>query len=161
VRIVVLGGGFGGVVMAVHLERRLRAQKDVELTLVSRENFFVITPLLFEACSGRLELRRCAQPIRPKSWVTINVVALGASTNERLIPGSSHAFTFGRRAGAQKSPDRRSLSAILLGRVVYPGRPRLQFTEYAIRFRCSSGHDPAVVARSTRAEGRLAPGRRA
>jgi NADH:ubiquinone reductase (H+-translocating) len=64
VRIVVLGGGFGGVVTAVHLERRLRAQKDVEITLVSRENFFVITPLLFEACSGRLELRHCAQPIR-------------------------------------------------------------------------------------------------
>ena len=37
----------------------------VEITLVSRENFFVLTPLLFEACSGRLELRHCAQPIRP------------------------------------------------------------------------------------------------
>jgi NADH:ubiquinone reductase (H+-translocating) len=32
---------------------------------VSRENFFVMTPLLFEACAGRLELRHCAQPIRP------------------------------------------------------------------------------------------------
>ena len=37
----------------------------VEITLVSRENSFVLTPLLFEACSGRLELRHCAQPIRP------------------------------------------------------------------------------------------------
>jgi len=33
--------------------------------MISRENFFVLTPLLFEACSGRLELRHCAQPIRP------------------------------------------------------------------------------------------------
>jgi NADH dehydrogenase len=64
VRIVVLGGGFGGVTTARHLERRLRGQRDVEITLVSRDNFFVITPLLFEACSGRLELRHCAQPIR-------------------------------------------------------------------------------------------------
>jgi len=64
VRILVLGGGFGGVATARHLERRLRGQRDIEITLVSRENFFVLTPLLFESCSGRLELRHCAQPIR-------------------------------------------------------------------------------------------------
>src|SRR5215470_18375596 len=63
-RIVVLGGGFGGVATVRHLERVLRARADVEITLVSRENFFVMNPLLFEACSGRLELRHCAQPIR-------------------------------------------------------------------------------------------------
>jgi NADH dehydrogenase FAD-containing subunit len=40
-----------------HLERILRRRTDVQITLVSRENFFVITPLLFEACSGSLELR--------------------------------------------------------------------------------------------------------
>src|SRR6476646_9536411 len=64
-RIVVLGGGFGGVTTARHLERLLRGLTEVEISLVSRENFFVLTPLLFEACSGRLELRHCAQPIRP------------------------------------------------------------------------------------------------
>src|SRR5215211_7819033 len=63
--IVVLGGGWGGVTTARHLEKVLRRRADVEITLVSRENFFVLTPLLFEACSGRLELRHCAQPIRP------------------------------------------------------------------------------------------------
>jgi len=63
-RIVVLGGGFGGVTTARHLERVLRRRADAEVTLVSRENFFVLTPLLFESCSGRLELRHCAQPIR-------------------------------------------------------------------------------------------------
>ena len=63
-RIVVLGGGFGGVPTVRHLERVLRRYRNVEITLVSRENFFVLTPLLFEACSGRLELRHCAQPIR-------------------------------------------------------------------------------------------------
>jgi NADH dehydrogenase len=63
VRIVVLGGGFGGVSTTRHLER-LFGREDVEITLVSRDNFFVLTPLLFEACTGRLELRHCAQPIR-------------------------------------------------------------------------------------------------
>jgi NADH dehydrogenase len=132
VRIVVLGGGFGGVATARHLERLLRGRADVEITLVSRENFFVITPLLFEACTGRLELRHCAQPIRAALRLTrfveaavegvdveqrlvhaVNadggrrdlpfdhlVVALGASTNDRLIPGSSNAMTFKTMADA-------------------------------------------------------------
>ncbi|HSU94772.1 MAG TPA: FAD-dependent oxidoreductase, partial [Gemmatimonadaceae bacterium] len=64
-RIVILGGGFAGVTTARKLERQLRADPDVEIVLVSRSNFFVLTPLLFEACSGTLELRHCAQPIRP------------------------------------------------------------------------------------------------
>ena len=63
-RIVIVGGGFAGVTAARHLER-VCARSQAEITLVSRDNFFVLTPLLFEACSGRLELRHCAQPIRP------------------------------------------------------------------------------------------------
>ena len=67
-RIVVLGGGFGGVATVRPLERVLRRRTDVEITLVSRENFFVLTPLLFKACSGRLELAtlRAAHPRRTK-----------------------------------------------------------------------------------------------
>lgn len=131
-RIVVLGGGFGGVTTARHLERRLRGHSDLEITLVSRDNFFVLTPLLFESCSGRLELRHCAQPIRAvlrrtrfieatvqdvdvqRQFVRAVaaggdryelpydhlVVALGASTNDQLIPGSSNAFTFKTMADA-------------------------------------------------------------
>ena len=131
-RIVVLGGGFAGVTTVRHLERVLRRRKDVEITLVSRENFFVLTPLLFEACSGRLELRHCAQPIRAalrrarfieatvqsvdlerqlvravapedaESALPYDhlVVALGASTNDGLIPGSSNALTFKTMADA-------------------------------------------------------------
>jgi NADH dehydrogenase len=131
-RIVVLGGGFGGVTTVRHLEQLTGARTGVEITLVSRENFFVLTPLLFEACSGRLELRHCAQPIRAalrrarfieatveavaverqlvravaSDGTTYDVpydhlvVALGASTNEGLIPGSANAFTFKTMADA-------------------------------------------------------------
>jgi NADH dehydrogenase len=63
--IVVLGGGFGGVTATRRLERLCGSRSEVSITLVSRENYFVLTPLLFEACSGTLELRHCAQPIRP------------------------------------------------------------------------------------------------
>jgi NADH dehydrogenase len=64
-RIVVLGGGVGGLAAARHLERQFAQRSDVEVTLVSRDNFFLLSPLLFEACAGVLELRHCAQPIRP------------------------------------------------------------------------------------------------
>jgi NADH dehydrogenase len=121
--VVVLGGGFGGVTATRQLERLCAGRPDVELTLVSRDNFFVLSPLLFEACSGTLELRHCAQPIRPalrrarfvegtvvgadldRRVVHVGaaddatlelpydqlVVALGATTNVALIPGSDAA----------------------------------------------------------------------
>jgi len=55
----------GGLAAARHLDRLLGRRPGVEVTLVSRDNFFLLSPLLFEACSGILELRHCAQPIRP------------------------------------------------------------------------------------------------
>src|SRR5919205_41815 len=65
VRIVVLGGGVAGLTATRHLEARFRGRPGTEITLVSRDNFFLLSPLLFEAFSGVLELRHCAQPIRP------------------------------------------------------------------------------------------------
>jgi NADH dehydrogenase len=63
-RVVILGGGFGGVYTARHLERLCRDRPDVEIVLVSRDNFLVMTPLLFEVCSGTLDVHQCSFPIR-------------------------------------------------------------------------------------------------
>jgi NADH dehydrogenase len=63
-RILILGGGFGGVYTALHLEKLSRGRADVEIVLVSRDNFLVMTPLLFEVCSGTLDSRHCSLPIR-------------------------------------------------------------------------------------------------
>jgi NADH dehydrogenase len=64
-RVVVLGGGFGGIYTAHHLEREFWSDPRVEVTLVSRNNYFLMTPLLFEAGSGVLEPRHAVNPIRP------------------------------------------------------------------------------------------------
>ncbi|MNS04800.1 NADH dehydrogenase-like protein [compost metagenome] len=64
-RIVILGGGFGGVYTALHLEKRFATDPNVEIVLVSRDNYFLMTPLLFEAGSGVLEPRHAVNPIRP------------------------------------------------------------------------------------------------
>lgn len=63
-RIVILGGGFGGVTTARCLERLCKGRGDVEIILVSRDNFLLMTPLLFEVCSGALDARHCSFPIR-------------------------------------------------------------------------------------------------
>src|ERR1700761_6109324 len=63
-RILILGGGLGAVATARHLERRLRRRPDVEIVLVSRDNFLLMTPLLFEVFSGALDLRSCSFPVR-------------------------------------------------------------------------------------------------
>src|ERR1700722_18921435 len=63
-KIVVLGGGFAGVYAARSLERAWRGSDEVLITLISRENYFLMTPLLFEASSGVLEPRHAVNPIR-------------------------------------------------------------------------------------------------
>src|SRR5271154_4144113 len=63
-RILILGGGFGGVYTARHLERLCNGRPDVEIVLVSRDNFVLMTPLLFEVFSGTLDVRDCSVPIR-------------------------------------------------------------------------------------------------
>ncbi len=63
-RIVVAGGGFGGAFVVRHLERLCRRWKDVDIVLVSRDNYFLMTPLLFEACSGAVYFPHCSVPLR-------------------------------------------------------------------------------------------------
>ena len=72
-RVLILGGGFAGVMTAQALERRLGRRTDVEIWLVSRDNFMLFTPLLPEVCSGVLEPRHVVTPLRgmlrrPSSW---------------------------------------------------------------------------------------------
>lgn len=131
-RVLVLGGGFAGIWVARHLEALAARRDDCEVTLVCRDNFFLMTPLLFEAFSGSLELRHCSLPardfLRRARFVEATVrsidlerrvvqaapvegeafelaydqlvLALGAGTNQALIPGSAAAFTFKTLADA-------------------------------------------------------------
>jgi NADH:ubiquinone reductase (H+-translocating) len=63
-RILILGGGFGGVYTARRLEGLCKRRLDVEIVLVSRDNFLLMTPLLFEVFSGTLDVRHCSFSLR-------------------------------------------------------------------------------------------------
>ncbi|MDQ3149115.1 MAG: FAD-dependent oxidoreductase, partial [Chloroflexota bacterium] len=92
-RVLVLGGGFAGVETARHLEKLTRRRDDVEVWLVSRENFTLFTPLLPEVCSGNLEARHCVTALRaqlrkPSSWaVTAEVEQIDLDAKQVTVMG--------------------------------------------------------------------------
>ena len=63
IRIVVLGGGFGGVYTALNLERIFK-RANVEITLVSRDNFFLFTPMLHEVAASDIDITHIVSPLR-------------------------------------------------------------------------------------------------
>lgn len=63
-RILILGGGFGGVHAALELEKVLARREDVEVTLVTRDNFFLFTPMLHEVAASDLEVSTIVNPLR-------------------------------------------------------------------------------------------------
>jgi NADH dehydrogenase len=63
-RILILGGGFAGIECARKLESHFMKDQDVEITLVSEDNFFLFTPMLPQVASGMIETRHIIIPIR-------------------------------------------------------------------------------------------------
>lgn len=63
-RIVVLGGGFGGIAAAQRLDRRFRFDDDTVIAVVSDTNFVVYTPMLADVAGGTIEPRHAVPPIR-------------------------------------------------------------------------------------------------
>jgi NADH:quinone reductase (non-electrogenic) len=63
-RVVILGGGFGGLYTALEMERTLARDPDVEVTLVNHDNFFLFTPMLHEVAASDLDMTHIVNPIR-------------------------------------------------------------------------------------------------
>lgn len=63
-RIVILGGGFGGVYTALYLEKALGRRDDFEILLINKENYFVFQPMLAEVVSGSVGMLDTISPIR-------------------------------------------------------------------------------------------------
>src|SRR5439155_10264978 len=61
-RVLILGGGFGGLYAALEFEKRRHPQ--FEVTVVNRENFFLFTPMLHEIAASDLDLTNIVNPVR-------------------------------------------------------------------------------------------------
>ncbi|MGI8831960.1 MAG: FAD-dependent oxidoreductase, partial [Nitrososphaeraceae archaeon] len=62
--ILILGGGFAGVEILRELQKTFQDDIRIDIILVSKENFFLFTPMLPEVASGMIETRHILTPIR-------------------------------------------------------------------------------------------------
>jgi len=92
-RIVILGGGFAGVYAAMRLEKLLVQDPDVEICLVSRDNFFLFTPMLHEIAASDLEITNIVNPLRKllrRVKVFVGEVGRIDLPNKRVVVSHGH-----------------------------------------------------------------------
>lgn len=63
-RVVILGGGYGGVYAALELQRLVARRPDIDVALISRDNFFTSTPMLPQAATSGIDTPHVVQSIR-------------------------------------------------------------------------------------------------
>src|SRR5213080_1490518 len=72
-KVVILGGGFGGLAAAQKLKRA-----PVDVTLIDRRNYHLFQPLLYQVATGSLSPGQIAAPIR---------AVLSRQKNTRVLMG--------------------------------------------------------------------------
>jgi NADH:ubiquinone reductase (H+-translocating) len=89
-RVVIVGGGFGGVAAAQRFEELATRGLAVEVTLVSQSNYLLFTPMLAEVASGALEAQHISAPVRAACPLTgFRRASLEAIYPERGVVGVS------------------------------------------------------------------------
>src|SRR5512146_530906 len=132
-RVVVVGGGFGGLLAVRGLRRA-----DVDVTLVDRQNFFLFQPLAYQVATGSLSSVEVAIPLRNALRRQKNArVLLGEVTAVDLeartvtatdlpnggaqtlpydvlaVAGGSHYSYFGHDDWAEHAPELKTLDGAL------------------------------------------------
>ncbi|MDA1038184.1 MAG: NAD(P)/FAD-dependent oxidoreductase [bacterium] len=83
-RIVILGGGFGGLTAAQQLEKRCQHQGECEVILINKTSEHLYTPLLYEAATGFLEGYSKKQSSRLQSGASVRLNKLQCIRKKRI-----------------------------------------------------------------------------
>ena len=98
-KVVILGGGYGGVYAALSLQTAVR-RGQIDLSLVSRDNFFLYQPMLAEVVSGSVEPQHIVNPIRrllpSANFHQAEVEAVDAESRNVVIRYPGRQTQFGR-----------------------------------------------------------------
>lgn len=90
-RVVIVGGGFAGLYVAMGLNKLLGYHHGLEITLLDRRNYFLFPPLLPSTAAGTIETRQVTYPFR-RIFETTNIVfrrvdVTAVSPEERVVRG--------------------------------------------------------------------------
>jgi NADH dehydrogenase len=129
-RVVIAGGGFGGLQAAKHL-----AAAPVELTIVDRRNFHLFQPLTYQVATGALSPGEVAYPLRAVFRRHRNVRVLLAEVagfdldgrrvhlaqgslpyDTLIVAGGSHYSYFGHDDWRRYAPEVKSLESAIATR---------------------------------------------
>src|SRR6266446_6428133 len=92
-KILVLGGGFGGIYTAMTLQKALKRRPDIDISLVNQENYFVFQPMLAEVISGSIGITNMVTPIRDLCpGVNLYVRMVESIDLDRKVVMTSHGF---------------------------------------------------------------------
>lgn len=88
-RILILGGGFGGIEALNYLQKAFQDDVRIDITLVSKDNFFLFTPMLPEVSFGSVDTRHILTPIRNfckrARFHEANIESIKLKTNQVII----------------------------------------------------------------------------
>ena len=133
-KVVIVGGGFGGLLAAKGLHRA-----DVDLTLVDRQNFHLFQPLAYQVATGALSSVEIASPLRQilrrqknahvllaevtgfdlaSRTVRVDLIASGerdvpVQYDQLVVAGGSAYSYFGHDEWGEYAPELKSLTGAL------------------------------------------------
>lgn len=101
-KVLVLGGGFGGVNVLREIQNMFQDKVNVDISIVNQENFFLFTPMLPEVASGMIHPRDISIPIRTfckrakfyQAVVSTIDLEQKLVTITRLFDGKVHALEY-------------------------------------------------------------------
>jgi len=118
-RVVILGGGYGGIYTALKLRKAAR-RGQIHLSLISQDNYFLAQPMLAEVVSGSIEPPHIVNPIRRmlphihfhQAWIqdvdienrVVVINQLGGNTHYDRIPFDHLVIAVGSRTDLSRLP---------------------------------------------------------